>query len=379
VKKLDGPSLSKSPDADEIEVSLFGPGFGESVVVHLTRGVWITVDSCLDKQTLSPAAASYFDTVGVDKAQDVRFVIASHWHDDHVRGIGTLFEECKSAQFVCAHGLQGDQFKGLVGLYSKYFGSGGSGLNEFTKVMRVLKNRRRANSLIGPEFASASTIIFESNMGIDILIKALAPSSPAVAAGVAKFVEDLLPRSGQKRSRVPSLGQNDLALAITLRVANLRILLGADLEEDGRAGMGWREVVSRFGSIDKDHQGIKVPHHGSVTGHSDDVWSEMLIPQPWAVVTPYSRTNPPLPTARDLERIGSLASDLFVTAQKHQSRFTHPNPTVRKQLREMGVVISEEPAAQGLVRLRKKVTNPSGEWTVELFGDARHIVPEASV
>jgi hypothetical protein len=104
-----------------------------------------------------------------------------------------------------------------------------------------------------------------------------------------------------------------------------------------------------------------------------------LIPQPWAVVTPYSRTNPPLPTARDLERIGSLASDLFVTAQKHQSRFTHPNPTVRKQLREMGVVISEEPAAQGLVRLRKKVTNPSGEWTVELFGDARHIVPEALV
>ena len=88
-----------------------------------------------------------------------------------------------------------------------------------------------------------------------ILTKALAPSSPAVAAGVAKFVEDLLPRSGQKRSRVRSLGQNDLALAITLRVANLRILLGADLEEDGRAGMGWREVVSRFGSVDKDHQG----------------------------------------------------------------------------------------------------------------------------
>ena len=172
---------------------------------------------------------------------------------------------------------------------------------------------------------------------------------------------------------------NDLALAITLRVANLRILLGADLEEDGRAGLGWREVVSRFASIDKDHQGIKVPHHGSITGHSHDVWSKMLIPRPWAVVTPYSRTNPPLPTPSDLERIGSLASDLFVTAQKHTSRFNHPDPMVRKQLREMGVVISEEPAAQGLVRLRKKVTNPSGEWTVELFGDARHIVPEASV
>ena len=143
------------------------------------------------------------------------------------------------------------------------------------------------------------------------------------------------------------------------------------MEEDGRAGMGWREVVSRFGSIDKDHQGIKVPHHGSVTGHSDDVWSEMLIPQPWAVVTPYSRTNPPLPTASDLERIGSLASDLFVTAQKHQSRFTHPDPTVRKQLREMGIVISEEPAAQGLVRLRKKEAGQGLRWWTEWYAQ-RH-------
>jgi hypothetical protein len=56
VKKLDGPSLSKPPEADEIEVSVFGPGFGESIVAHLTRGAWITVDSCLDKETLSPAA-----------------------------------------------------------------------------------------------------------------------------------------------------------------------------------------------------------------------------------------------------------------------------------------------------------------------------------
>lgn len=378
MKKLDGPSLSKPPEADEIEVSVFGPGFGESIVAHLTRGAWITVDSCLDKETLSPAAASYFEIVGVNTAQDVRFVIASHWHDDHVRGIGALFEECKSAQFVCAHGLQGTQFEGLVGLYSKYFGPNGSGIDEFTKVMRVLKSRRRANSVIGPEFASAGTTIFESNMEVDVLIKALAPSSPAVAAGIAKFVENLLPKSGQKRSRVPSLGPNDLTLAITLRVANIRILLGADLEEDGRAGMGWREVVSRFASIDKDHQGIKIPHHGSITGHGDDVWSKMLIPRPWAVVTPYSRTKPRLPRASDLERIGGLASDLFVTAQKQTSRFNHPNPTVRKQLREMEVVISEEPAAQGLVRLRKKATDPSSEWTVELFGDARHI-PKLSV
>jgi hypothetical protein len=373
VKTQDGLNLSRAPDADEVEVSVFGPGFGEAIVVHLTRGVWITIDSCLLKETRAPAAAEYFDTIGIDAAHDVRFVIASHWHDDHVRGIGTLFEVCESAQFVCAYGLQESHFMSLIELYRRFFGPGGSGVDEFTKVIRVLKNRRKTSSVIGPEFAGAGTIIFESNTDVDLLIKALAPSSPAVAASIARFANHLLPKEGQKRSRVPSLGPNDLALAITLRIGGIRILLGADLEEDGREGIGWRQVVSRFAHIDKGHEGIKIPHHGSITGHSDDLWSQMLIPQPWAVVTPYSRTKPPLPTPSDIDRIRSLSSSLFVTAQKHMSQSNHSNPAVRKQIAEMNVVISEEPAAQGLVRLRKKVTDPSSEWTVELFGDARSV------
>jgi hypothetical protein len=336
-------------------------------------GLWITIDSCLLKETGSPAATKYFDTIGIDAARDVRFVIASHWQDDHVRGIGSLFEVCKSAQFVCSYGLHESQFLALVELYRGFFGPGGSGVDEFTKVMRVLKNRRKSNRVIGPEFAGAGTIIFESNTDVDLLIKALAPSSPAVAASMARFANDLLPKEGQKRSRVPSLGPNDLALVITLRIGDIRILLGADLEEDGREGIGWRQVVSRFGHIDRGHEGIQVPHHGSITGHSDDLWSQMLVSQPWAVVTPYSRTKPPLPAPGDIERIRRLSSSFFVTAQKHVSRSNPSNPTVRRQIAEMNVVISEEPAAQGLVRLRRKSMDPNSGWTVELFGDARSV------
>lgn len=39
LSELTGPRL------DEIEVSLLGPGYGESVVVHMGGGEWMVVDS----------------------------------------------------------------------------------------------------------------------------------------------------------------------------------------------------------------------------------------------------------------------------------------------------------------------------------------------
>ena len=39
---------SARPRRDEVEVTLFGPGYGESVVVHAGVDDWLVVDSCLD-------------------------------------------------------------------------------------------------------------------------------------------------------------------------------------------------------------------------------------------------------------------------------------------------------------------------------------------
>ncbi len=38
-----------APEPDEIEVSLIGPGYGESVLVHLGDGEWVVADSCVEK------------------------------------------------------------------------------------------------------------------------------------------------------------------------------------------------------------------------------------------------------------------------------------------------------------------------------------------
>lgn len=77
------------PSSDEIEVCLFGPGFGEAVAVHLGDGNWLLVDSCLDPEEKLPAVEVYLKRIGVSDA-GVRVIVASHWHDDHVRGLSRL-------------------------------------------------------------------------------------------------------------------------------------------------------------------------------------------------------------------------------------------------------------------------------------------------
>lgn len=73
------------PGDDEVEVSLFGPGLGECVVVHLGKSEWMIVDSCVRVGEKEPVALEYLEKLGVDIATSVTMVVASHWHDDHVR------------------------------------------------------------------------------------------------------------------------------------------------------------------------------------------------------------------------------------------------------------------------------------------------------
>ena len=78
------------PASDEIEVSLFGPGYGECVLIHLGLGEWLVVDSCVNQYAGGTPALDYLQTIGVDIAHAVVIVTASHWHDDHIRGLSAL-------------------------------------------------------------------------------------------------------------------------------------------------------------------------------------------------------------------------------------------------------------------------------------------------
>jgi len=74
------------PKADEIEVTIFGTGYVECIVIHVGSGKWVIIDSCLDDAN-KPASLSYLQSLGVSVETNVIAVSASHWHDDHIKGL----------------------------------------------------------------------------------------------------------------------------------------------------------------------------------------------------------------------------------------------------------------------------------------------------
>src|SRR5258708_2355547 len=104
-------NLSVPPSPDELEVSLFGPGVGECVVVHLGGGAWMVIDSCIYRITRTPVAIDYLRALGVDIATSVKLVVVTHWHDDHMRGASALLAVASGARFVCSAALKSDDFK----------------------------------------------------------------------------------------------------------------------------------------------------------------------------------------------------------------------------------------------------------------------------
>jgi glyoxylase-like metal-dependent hydrolase (beta-lactamase superfamily II) len=96
---LAGNNFGNPPQDDELEISIFGLGYGESILIHLGRQEWMIVDSCIDHASKQPSSLKYLHSIGVDPSESVKLIVATHWHDDHIRGLATIVDTCKVAQY----------------------------------------------------------------------------------------------------------------------------------------------------------------------------------------------------------------------------------------------------------------------------------------
>src|SRR5258708_29371462 len=125
------------PGASEVEVSVFGTGFGESIVVHLGENSWIVVDSCRSPTTRLPVPLEYLTRMGVNLAEHIALIVATHWDDDHIDGLAELFVEAKSAVFACPASLTAPEFETVLAtVIGTRFLAGGPRAAEISAVMR---------------------------------------------------------------------------------------------------------------------------------------------------------------------------------------------------------------------------------------------------
>lgn len=372
------PSDSSPPRSDEIEISVFGPGYGESVLVHVGNGRWIVVDSCIDGASRRPKALQYLEKLGVDPKVAIPIVIATHWHDDHIRGMHQLFMAASSAYFVCSPVLTRNEFLALGDLYTSEVSHTPRGPRELYRCITdaALRAELRGHQIL--KLATADKTLWASELGggfpaIIVSLTALSPSDEMGRRSLEFMARALAAvKRGAKEDRLIESSPNDVAIAMRLDIEGRSILLGSDLEEEGNPLVGWSAVLDGVSSRARKSSAFKVAHHGSKSGHHDAVWTDLLEHDALSFLTPFRWGKHRIPTSSDCARVLALTKQAFISA--HPGRSDNPrrrtarkaedliNRTARNRRHAVGPV--------GHIRWRAPIFDPSSKGTVALFDGA---------
>ena len=349
--------MGAPPGKRELELTLLGPGYGESIVLHVGDGVWVVVDSCLDTDGV-PQALRYLESIGIDPAETVDLIVATHWHDDHIRGIANLVKSCRKATFCCASVLCRKEFLAVAhALEGHHLSVAGSGLREIHDIFSQLVSARSK-----PVLALANRRIFMKGA---CQIWSLSPSDSNFL-NFLRTIHNMLPEEGKSKARIHSLSPNKVAVALWIKVADICVLLGSDLEKQG-----WVEILLDAARPNDKASVFKVPHHGLENADEPGVWKQMLGLKPFAVLTPWRRGARDLPSQRDVQRILSYTRNAYATARPGSTAQSpvRRSSTVRRTIRESGVKLRRITMSRGAIRLRRRIGLRT-RWQVEMFGSA---------
>ncbi len=357
------------PASDELEVSLFGPGVGECVVVHIGDGHWMVVDSCLDPQSKRPVALSYLDSLGVDSS-NVDLIVISHWHDDHIGGAADLVTSCPNANVAYSAAYRHPEFFALVSAFTSHtfpIDDDKPHCREINKIFQTLRgsNSEGSKKLRSSRKSALSNRILVERKRVEptMEVRSLSPSDAAVNNAILDMA-NLFPKPGGERKILARPTQNRSAVALWVSLGEQSALLGADLEQETSPDVGWTAIVA-------DHQDglaakvFKIPHHGSHNGHSHEVWQNMLTENVTAIMTEYTRSK--LPLDEDISRINTYTDSVYCTT----SRLRCPMKRDRTVERTMKEVCGKRKAlSKSIGHIRVRITQ-AGAINVDLNAEAK--------
>lgn len=342
-----------APAEDEAEITILGPGKGESVIVHVGGHEWLVADCCVTR-TGGAAPLAYLESIGVGP-ESVRWLVATHWHDDHVRGFGELAERCVDAEVIVSAALEVDEFLRLAVSEPQLNMSGPSGITELSATLELVAERHQSCRFVSADKRLHIRDPIDNTPGCAIW--ALSPSDDAVAAALADFAS-WAPSAGNTKRAIPRPARNPASIALWIEIGATRMLLGADLEAHASQTRGWQAVVRSTGRPRGKAHVVKIPHHGSNDAHDDAMWMDLLIRHPHAGLTPMLQGSVNLPRLDDKERIAQWTPRAWVTRRTATAtpvtRARAVERTIREVTRSM-VNLSTDP---GRVTFRCPADNP---------------------
>lgn len=351
------PPSYDPPQDGEVQLDVFGPGVGECLLVHMGRGSYLVVDSCVGRGRTRPAALEFLDAIGADPAQ-IELIVATHWHDDHVRGIADVFAAATSATFCIAASVRPTEFYALTG--AKPVGSRfTSGVDELSHVARLAEGR----GLPLKSVAGGQRLLHKPGEPVSE-VWSFSPSPEDLAAS-RQHLASVLPWFRPGARRIPALPPNDTSVVLYLETVGGPMLLGGDLEHPASRLRGWHAIMDAEELPQAPARVVKVPHHGSENAHCPEVWSNRIHGDAIAVLTPFERGSVPLPRPSDRERLRNLTPNGWLTSDKRTRSKPLPSVTA-KTIREATRRFTPQTLEMGHVQLRAG----GGGWSIRVSDEA---------
>ncbi len=327
--------------------------------MHIGNGAWVVVDSSADHKRDVVIPLKYLESIGLNPASAVVLVVATHWHEDHVRGMTQVLEACPKATFCCAGAFTKKEFLATTETFEGgIYPSKRSGLRELHNIFLSIRDHSGRKL----KYAVPNRVVYERH---NCKVWTLSPSDNVIDKFI-KSMGDMVYGRGRTKRSSPN-DPNDIAVVLLVETEKFSLLLGADLER-----RGWATILEDISDRTAKASVFKVPHHGSEGADHPGVWAQLLESNPVAVLAPWRNGGRTLPSNQDIERISSYTKKAYITSASKPPSAKVSNrygKVVERMFRRSEIRIRTVAPNESSVRLRRRLGSQSS-WKVETFGNA---------
>lgn len=359
--------LLSNPNENEVEVTLIGTGggYGETLLLKIGKDDWVIIDSCINPNNKIPLSLEYLKKIGVDYSS-VKLVICTHWHNDHILGLGEVLKVCENAEFAFSAVSDLKKFLRLCGLDEKKYHKGSiSSTTEFSKCIDIVTSK----GAYCKKAMHDMLLLRVDFKGLNFELYSLTPS-PKTVADFETELSELISEFGSRNTAVIKKSPNEKSVALLLKFGEHRVLLGADLESGKSDDEGWRFIANKSNVVDSVKSKLfKVPHHGSKSSYLPKIYEEIVEKNSILKIAPFA--NSKLPKIEMLEIFESHSENIFLTSNQNVSKKPKKRDKSIEKIIDRSILnISEVKFIPGIIQSRLDLSVPNPIWKTELFENA---------